>query len=176
MSIKSSLELIIHVDEDDNAIGSIEKIQAHKQALRHRAFSIMIYRNAANGKQWLLQQREKSKYHCGGLWTNSVCSHPHPNESTLDAAKRRLQEELGFTLPLHYCGKFHYISEFSNGLTENEIDHVFIGELQGQTIQPNPNEVQNIRWLNTAEIKAALKAHPEQFTPWFPQVLQLITD
>ena len=107
----------------------MEKMEAHKKGLLHRAFSVFIF----NGKgEMLLQQRALNKYHSGGLWTNACCSHPMPGEKTEDAADRRLKEELGFETPLEKIFDFVYKAEFDNGLTEYEFDHVFAGEYEGE--------------------------------------------
>ena len=175
MESSKTIERVILVDDADQVIGDEEKITAHRLALCHRAFSIFIYRDLGQQREWLLQQRHIDKYHCGGLWTNTVCSHPRPNETTLAAANRRLEEEMGFSVKLTYCGKFHYISEFDNGLTENEIDYVYIGPYQDETIHPNPSEVQDYRWLTRSSLEQEIQLQPQQFTPWFTSVLTMIS-
>lgn len=169
---------VILVDEQDNPIGEADKLEAHQQGLLHRAFSIFVIRK--QGEQWetLLQQRQQNKYHGGGLWTNTCCSHPQPNELTIDAAQRRLQEEMGFTLPLKEIGCFTYRAEFTNGLIEHEVDHVFIGyyDEHKQEITPNKDEVMNYQWLTLAKAHAAFEKNPEQFTPWFAQALNVVKD
>src|SRR5690348_1838378 len=117
-------EEVILVNERDEPTGSMEKMEAHRKALLHRAFSIFIL---STGGEMLLQQRARSKYHSAGLWTNACCSHPRPGEDVHDAALRRLSEELGFTTSLEKIFDFIYRSEFENGLTEHEFDHVFVG-------------------------------------------------
>jgi isopentenyl-diphosphate delta-isomerase len=114
----------------------------------------------------LLQQRAEEKYHCGGLWTNTCCSHPRPEEDTAAAAKRRLQEELGFTTPIKKAFDFVYKAPFSNGLTEYEFDHVFFGEYEGD-LRPNPKEVAAVRYLSVNTIQSMMEEKPAQFTPWF---------
>ncbi len=121
-----------------------------------------------------MQQRAHGKYHCPGLWTNTCCSHPHPGETILAAGSRRLQQELGFTADLTDIGWFHYNVHFENGLSENEIDHVLIGDLSPNTTpEPNPAEVSALRWITIETLEQELSAHPENFTPWLKQALQL---
>lgn len=141
----------------------MDKMQAHEQGLLHRAFSIFIF----NGKgEMLLQQRAASKYHSGGLWTNTCCSHPLPGEETLDAAYRRLQEEMGFTTELQKAFQFTYKTDFENGLTEHEVDHVFTGVYDG-TIEPDPAEVSNYAFCPMDEIRRSIKDEPHLYTSWF---------
>jgi len=125
---------VILVDKNDNPIGTEEKLQAHKDAKLHRCFSILIFNS--DGKM-MIHQRQKGKYHCGGLWTNACCSHPRPGECTLDAAHRRLVEEMGFDTELEELFSFTYKAEFPNGLAEHEFDHVFKGVFNG-TPKPDP--------------------------------------
>jgi isopentenyl-diphosphate Delta-isomerase len=162
---------VVLVDENDEAIGVMEKIQAHQKALLHRAFSIFIF-NKKN--EMLLHQRAFSKYHSAGLWTNACCSHPQQNENLLQAATKRLQEEMGFVTPITKAFDFIYKAAFDNGLTEHEFDHVFIGNYDGE-IHPNANEVADYLFLNIADIKKNLKENPSKFTVWFaiafPKVL-----
>src|SRR5688572_13811853 len=113
---------VILVNEQDEVIGTMEKITAHRKAILHRAFSVFIFNSKG---EMLLQQRAFNKYHSGGLWTNACCSHPAPGEHTADAAGRRLQEEMGFSASIQKIFEFTYFSEFENGLTEHEFDHVF---------------------------------------------------
>ena len=122
------LEEVVLVNEKDEAIGTMEKMAAHEKALLHRAFSVFVFNK--NG-DLLMQQRAHSKYHSGGLWTNTCCSHPRPGEHVADAANRRLQEEMGFTTSLNKAFDFTYKAAFDNGLTEHEFDHVFIGIYEG---------------------------------------------
>ncbi|MBN1820393.1 MAG: isopentenyl-diphosphate Delta-isomerase, partial [Prolixibacteraceae bacterium] len=113
---------VICVDENDNPIGEMEKMEAHEKAVLHRAFSVFIFNSK---KELLLQQRSAGKYHSALLWTNTCCSHPVPGELTENAAKRRLKEEMGMNAELKFLFKFQYKAPFDNGLTEHEIDHVF---------------------------------------------------
>ena len=156
-------EKVILVDEHDNMIGTMDKMDAHRQGMLHRAFSIFIFNRKG---EMLLQQRAMSKYHSAGLWTNACCSHPQPGEKTIDAAQRRLMEELGFETPIRKIFDFTYKAEFENGLTEYEFDHVFAGEYEGQT-NISPAEVNDFCYKETSEIKSMLESHPQKFTAWF---------
>ncbi len=157
------MEEVILVDEHDVSVGAMEKMEAHEKAVLHRAFSVFIFN--ANGEM-LLQQRALSKYHSGGLWTNSCCSHPRPGEEIYQAASRRLTEEMGFTTPIKKVFDFIYKADFSNGLTEYEFDHVFAGYYDGK-IEPNEIEVCNYQYRSMQEIESMLKDDPELFTVWF---------
>jgi isopentenyl-diphosphate Delta-isomerase len=164
-------EQIILVNEQDHEIGQEEKQTVHEKALLHRAFSVFIFRKNNGQQELLLQQRQHDKYHCGGLWTNSCCGHPRPGETIVEAATRRLQEEMGFVVVLQEVGMFQYRAEFDNGLVENEIDHVLIGFLQDQEIKPNPAEAADYRWIDMPELQAELSDNPENFTPWLEKGL-----
>jgi isopentenyl-diphosphate delta-isomerase type 1 len=168
----AATEHVVLVDKDDNPIGIAGKIQAHREGLCHRAFSIFVFYDG----QLLLQQRAKEKYHSPDLWTNTCCSHPRPDEEMIAAGQRRLKEEMGIEVALQVIGRFHYIAHFNNGLTENEIDYVLIGTTPHKIITPNPIEVQTYRWITLPELNRELAAHPEQFTPWFAQALALVTE
>lgn len=154
---------VILVDENDQPQGVMEKLEAHQKGVLHRAFSVFIL-NKAN--QMLLQRRALSKYHSPGLWTNACCSHPAPGEMTVDAAQRRLTEEMGFTCSLTKIKSFVYRTEFDNGLIEHEFDHIFLGDYNG-SISPDKNEVEEYRWYEISEIDQLLKNEPTQFTSWF---------
>jgi isopentenyl-diphosphate delta-isomerase len=156
-------QYVILVDEQDREIGVMEKMEAHRTASLHRAFSIFIFNNQ---EKLLLQQRSAGKYHSAGLWTNTCCSHPQPGEETEVAADRRLQEEMGFTTPLFKAFEFVYMAGFSNGLVEHEYDHVLIGSYNGP-VQPNGNEVGNYCYQTIEEIKAGLSVAPGNYTEWF---------
>ena len=154
---------VILVNEHDDMVGIMDKMEAHKQGLLHRAFSIFIFNSKG---EMLLQQRALTKYHSGGLWTNACCSHPMPGEKTIDAALRRLNEELGLETPVEKIFDFIYKAEFDNGLTEYEFDHVFAGEYDGK-IDSNPAEVSDYCYKEISEIKNMLQTHPQKFTAWF---------
>lgn len=163
---------VILVNERDEQIGVLEKMEAHRKALLHRAFSIFIFNSK---KEMLLQRRAAAKYHSPGLWTNACCSHPRPGEDTANAAARRLREELGFTTALKKIFDFTYRSEFENGLTEYEFDHVYVGDYE-ETIDPNPEEVDGIVYRDLDEIANDLEARPECYTSWFHLAFPLVRD
>lgn len=166
------MERVILVTEQDEPIGSMEKMEAHWKGVLHRAFSVFIINDR---NEMLLQQRAKTKYHSGGLWTNACCSHPRPDEATDSAAVRRLQEELGFTAPITKIFDFHYNAAFDNGLTEHEYDHVYFGNYTGK-IFPNNSEVQDYCYKKLEDIQSTINSHPHKYTAWFciafPKVLQ----
>lgn len=163
---------VILVNDNDQQTGTMEKLEAHKKGLLHRAFSVFIFNDKG---EMLLQQRALDKYHSGGLWTNSCCSHPMPGEAVDAAAHRRLYEEMGFNCDLHALFRFTYRTEFDNGLIEHEYDHVFTGTYNGN-INPDPAEVNAYRFLSTDSISRLLQEQPQQFTSWFilafPQVVK----
>ena len=167
---------VLLVDMNDNPIGEAEKLQAHKQGLLHRAFSIFIYRKNAHGIEYLLQKRASQKYHCGGLWTNTCCSHPNTQKERTISVQERLKFEMGMDIPfenIKFIKKFTYKAVFDNGLTEHEIDHVFMAEYQGENIQPNPEEVDDMRWINLDILEDDLAKNPQNYTAWLPQVLHI---
>lgn len=168
---------VILVNPSDEAIGTEEKLIAHQYGMLHRAFSVLIFREQNGKKELLLQKRNIKKYHCGGLWTNTCCSHPRPEEADLlKAAENRLKEEMGISVPLHKKGVFHYIAKFDNGLCENEIDHVFVGTYQGhEAIEINLEEVEDFRWVEVNVLRDHMATAPEQYTPWLKEALQIAT-
>ena len=163
-------EHVILVDETDTPVGTMEKMEAHRKALLHRAFSVFIFDSKGN---MLLQRRAPGKYHSPGLWTNACCSHPRPGEDTREAALRRLQEELGFSTPLEKSFDFIYRTEFGNGLTEHEFDHVFIGRYDGP-IAPDASEVSDYCFRSPAAIHEDLAVTPGRFTTWFHLAFPLV--
>lgn len=156
-------EFVITVNEQDEPVGVAEKMEAHEKALLHRAFSVFIFNDQ---NQVLLQQRALSKYHSGGKWTNSCCGHPRPGENILEAAQRRLNEEMGIVCVLNHQFTFMYKAALDNDLTENEIDHVFFGTYRGQPVL-HPEEAMAYTWAEINEVSLEIKNHPEQFTEWF---------
>jgi len=169
----SATEYVILVDENNQEIGQAEKMAAHEQCLLHRAFSVFIYRDKPQ-RELLIQQRADDKYHAGGLWTNTCCSHPRPGEDVIAAGERRLQEELGISAKLKSLGWFQYTAHFTNGLAENEIDYVLVGKIDAdQNIIANPQEVQAFRWVTIDILRAELASSPEKFTPWFARALEV---
>ncbi|HWB93896.1 MAG TPA: isopentenyl-diphosphate Delta-isomerase [Puia sp.] len=165
-------EEVILVDENDMPLGVMEKIEAHEKALLHRAFSVFIFDRKG---RMLLQRRAAGKYHSPGLWTNACCSHPRPGEETEAAAIRRLREELGFTTSLTRLFAFTYRSEYDNGLTEHEFDHVFVGQYNGE-IRPDPAEVGDYCYRNMAEIAADMLSDPGRYTSWFHLAFPLVNE
>lgn len=151
------------VDKNDRQEGTEEKLKAHQKGRLHRAFSIFIF--SPKG-EWLLQKRAKGKYHSGSLWTNTCCSHPQPGESLNKATHRRLKEEMGFDCPLEKIFRFSYRAKLDRGLTENEIDHVFVGEFAGRP-RPNPEEAEDWRSVSWLKLDQELKKYPDRFTCWF---------
>jgi len=163
---------VILVDQDDNEFGIEEKIKVHNLGLLHRAFSIFVF----DRDLLLLQQRNKSLYHSGGLWSNTCCSHPLPNEKIIDAGIRRLKEEMGFTLELQNIGKITYKHYFPNNMIEHEIDHILIGYYNNQPIIANEMEVMDYKWMSIDSTKQDMSEYPEQYTMWFSQALNLALD
>lgn len=153
---------VILVNEKDEPMGIMDKLEAHQKGLLHRAFSIFIFNNAG---QLLLQRRAKDKYHSPGLWTNTCCSHPRPEESTLDAAKRRLKEEMGIETSLEKKFDFIYRAQLDNDLIEYEFDHVYTGQFNSNPIL-NLNEVLEYRWVSIHELKNEIEQHPEEYSEW----------
>ena len=157
------MEEVILVDEHDNEIGTMEKMQAHREAKLHRAFSVFVF-NSKN--ELMLHKRASHKYHSGGLWTNTCCSHPAPGESTADAAVRRLDEEMGFTCPVKENFHFLYCRKLDNELTENELDHVFTGYYEDDPVL-NPQEVEDWKWISKKDLLHSIENNPELYTEWF---------
>ncbi|HVM87608.1 MAG TPA: isopentenyl-diphosphate Delta-isomerase [Puia sp.] len=157
------LQEVILVDESDNVTGKMEKMEVHRRSMLHRAFSVFIF-NCKN--EMLLQKRATNKYHSGGLWTNTCCSHPSPGEQTIKSAARRLNEEMGFSTNLEEIFHFIYKHEFENGLTEYEFDHVFIGYHNGE-ISPNKEEVCDYCFMAMDAIENLLMNQPQKFSAWF---------
>jgi isopentenyl-diphosphate delta-isomerase len=159
-------EQVILVDEADRELGVLEKLAAHQNGgVLHRAVSVLLFDETS---RLLLQQRAAEKYHCGGLWSNTCCTHPRPGEAPHAAARRRLREELGIAAPLRFAFSFIYRHTFDNGLTEHELDHVFWGRVASETPAPfDPSEVAAVRWVSRAELDAELAHAPERFTYWF---------
>ncbi|MCX8470581.1 MAG: isopentenyl-diphosphate Delta-isomerase [Chitinophagaceae bacterium] len=165
-------QLMILVNEQDEQIGLMPKMQTHELGILHRAFSIFLF---TEDGQMILQKRATQKYHSPGLWTNACCSHPMQNETIEDAAKRRLQEELGIAIPLQYAFHFIYKANMGNGLTEHEFDHVFIGHFHHH-IEFNTEEVAAIKIISLPELEIDMENNPNDYTVWFkiayPQLKQ----
>lgn len=160
-------EELILVNRQNRAVGRGEKRAVHEAGLLHRAFSIFLV-DAAGGI--LIQQRNRAKYHSGGLWANSCCGHPRPGETTLKAAERRLGEELGVTTKLHFGFRAHYRADFSNGLAENEIVYVYFGAVPDD-VRPNPREVASLAVRSLVDLKNDAARHPENYVFWLNHYL-----
>lgn len=167
-SKKEAMESVILVDEHDNPVGTAEKIQAHRDGLLHRAFSVFLFDGKGNT---LLQQRALNKYHSQGLWSNACCSHPAPGEEVHVGAERRLREEMGIVnCPLIHLFSFAYRTEFPNGLIEHEYDYVFAGVFEGDPM-PNADEVMGWKWMRIEELKTDIVVNPERYTYWIREIL-----
>ena len=165
-------ELIILVDEKDNQIGTGEKLIVHKEGKLHRCFSIFVFNSK---EEIMLQRRAKSKYHSGGLWTNTCCSHPRAGEENEEAAHRRLTEEMGFDCGLKEIFTFSYKAQLDQGLTENEFDHVFIGYYDGDP-KINPEEADEWKWVSMNDLDEDIKNYPEKYTVWSLIAFEKIKD
>lgn len=161
------MNTVILVDEHDVEVGTSEKLKAHQDGLLHRAFSIFIF-NSKN--ELLIQQRANEKYHSGGLWTNTCCSHPAPNMDLVTCAKERLWEEMGLRVDeLIVKSHFIYKAEFSNGLVEHELDYILVG-ITNENPVLNPDEAQNFKWISLEDLKSKMKMNPHQFTFWLKEI------
>ena len=160
--------LVVLVDENDAPLGTMEKMEAHRDGGHlHRAFSGIVF--SPRG-EILLQRRAATKYHSQSLWTNTCCSHPAPGETTLEAAHRRLREEMGFDVPLQEVFSFVYRAGLDTGLTEYEYDHVLVGEFSGEPLC-NPQEVDDWRWISPEVLKADMEAFPQKYSAWFKIII-----
>ncbi len=155
-------ENVVLVDEFDNELGVMEKMEAHQKGVLHRAFSIFIFNSKG---EVLLQKRAKSKYHCGGLWSNTCCSHPRQNESLVNATSRRLMEEMGMKVELFSSFSFIYKAELDKELVEHELDHVFVGYSNDIPLY-NTDEVEGYCYLSPEDLMMGFEKHPEEYTPW----------
>ncbi len=156
-------EHVILVNEKDEQIGLMAKLEAHQKALLHRAFSVFIFND---NNELMLQQRAAHKYHSPLLWANTCCSHQRDGESNLEAGRRRLQEEMGFVCELKEVTSFIYKAPFDNGLTEHELDHILIGNYNESPFI-NREEVENFKWMTLEEVKNDIIATPTIYTAWF---------
>lgn len=163
---------VILVDPRGNEVGQMEKLEAHEKGLLHRAFSIFVFNSKG---EVLLQKRAITKYHSGGLWANSCCSHPRPGEDINLAVHRRLQEEVGFDCPLRESFSFVYKKVFDNGLTEYEFDHVFTGSYDGP-VTPNPEEAEEHKWVPWHEFVADIQARPNIYAFWVREIIRILHD
>jgi len=163
---------VILVNEKDEPIGLMPKMEAHEKALLHRAFSVFVMN--AKGET-MLQQRAKHKYHSPLLWTNTCCSHQREGESNIDAGKRRLMEEMGFTTDLKELFNFVYKAPFDNGLTEHEFDHVMVGYFEEEP-NINPDEVADWKWMQPKDVKKDIAENPNEYTEWFKIIFERFYD
>jgi isopentenyl-diphosphate delta-isomerase len=154
---------VITVDHNDEILGYMEKLEAHKKGVLHRAISVFILNSKG---EWLLQQRGEDKYHSGSLWSNATCTHPFKGESNLEAAHRRLQEEMGLQTKLSKLFSFQYRVSLDNKLIEHELDHVFVGYTD-EIPKINREEVSSFRYISPENLFYEIENHPERFTEWF---------
>jgi isopentenyl-diphosphate delta-isomerase len=160
-------EQVVLVDENDAAVGTLEKQRAHVEGRLHRALSVFVLNSRG---EMLLQRRARGKYHSGGLWTNTCCSHPRPGEAVGQAARRRLREEMGIDTELTPLFEFTYRAQVGPRLVEHEYDHVFAGLYDGEPL-PSADEVDGWRWVPVADVAAQVREDPDAFTPWFRVVV-----
>lgn len=163
---------VILVNENDQVIGKMEKMEAHEKALLHRAISVFVLNSKG---EWLLQRRALNKYHSSGLWTNTTCSHPYPDESTHAAAERRLLEEMGLTCELKEIFTFIYKEKLDNNLSEYELDHVFVG-FSDDLPQINKTEVMEWRYISFDQICSEIETNPSKYTVWFYKIFSKVND
>jgi len=156
-------ELVVLVDEKNNQIGLMPKMEAHEKGVLHRAFSVFVFNKKG---ELMLQQRAASKYHSPLLWTNTCCSHQREGESNVQAGRRRLQEEMGFTTDLKEVFSFIYKAPFDNGLTEHELDYVLVGSFEEKP-NINKDEVESYKWMPLKDVKKDIENNPEIYTEWF---------
>jgi isopentenyl-diphosphate delta-isomerase len=157
--MRDSEEMMVLVDADDRIIGTGEKLETHRNGTLYRAFSVIVWSSAG---RLLLQKRAIRKYHSGGLWTNACCGHPRPKEDIETAARRQLEEEMGFTCKLSPLGTITYRAEFEGGMVEHELVHVFRGLYDG-TVSPDPTGAEGYQWASLAEVRADIAAMPERY-------------
>jgi isopentenyl-diphosphate delta-isomerase len=162
------MEHVILVDENDRAIGTMEKMEAHRKGVLHRAFSVLLFNSKG---ELLIQKRSGNKYHSAGLWTNTCCSHPRPDETLPEAAMRRLQEEMGIQVDVEPLYSFIYRVNLDGGLIEHELDHVLIGHFDGEP-ELNHDEASAWRYASMAQLKQEALENPSEFTHWFKLILQ----
>jgi isopentenyl-diphosphate delta-isomerase len=162
------MEHVILVDKHDSELGIMEKMEAHRKGVLHRAFSVLVFNSKG---ELLIQKRAPAKYHSAGLWTNTCCSHPRAGERIEDAAQRRLREEMGLDLKPEKAYSFIYRTELDGGLIENELDHVLVATFDGKPVL-NPEEAQDWKYISLPDLKARMRSHPEEFTYWFKLIVQ----
>ena len=161
-------EQVVLVTENDEVLGLMNKQEAHEKGILHRAFSVFLFNNEG---EMLLQKRAKGKYHSPGCWTNAVCSHPRDGESYLQAAQRRMREELGISSKLEEKFHFIYKADVGQELWEHELDYVFYGIFEGE-FQLNTEEVESVRYIKMEELLEEIEQNPDDFTAWFKIILK----
>lgn len=161
-------EEVVLINSKDEVLGSMKKMEAHENGLLHRAFSVFLFNDKG---EMLLQQRAATKYHSPNQWTNAVCSHPRMNETYEEAAKRRMEEELGIDVEIEKKFHFLYKAEVGDQLWEHELDHVFTGNYEGD-FKLNPEEVAEVRYISMEDLENEMKVNPEHFTEWFKIILK----
>lgn len=161
------MEHVILVDEHDNELGTMEKMEAHRKGVLHRAFSILVFNSKG---EILMQRRSTKKYHSGGLWTNTCCSHPLPQETMASATRRKLMQEMGIDVETRFVYKFIYRAHLDGNLIEHEVDHVFFGYFDGEPMI-NTDEVDEWRFATIGDLKADMSARPDEYTHWFKLII-----
>lgn len=161
------MEQVVLVNDHDEETGVMEKMEAHRTGSLHRAFSVLLFNSRG---EMLLQKRAQTKYHSSGLWTNTCCSHPRPGESLEEATRRKLRQEMGIEANPRFAFKFQYKAPLDNQLIEYEIDHVFIGQFDGEPVL-NEHEAEDWRFVDLHSLKQQIHTDPQQFTPWFRLIL-----
>jgi isopentenyl-diphosphate Delta-isomerase len=159
---------VVLVDENDNEVGIMEKMEAHRKGILHRALSILLFNSKG---ELMLQKRAENKYHSGGLWTNTCCSHPLPGETMEDATRRSLLHEMGISLQPEFAYKFLYFAEVDDGLKEHELDYVFAAKYDGEP-SINPQEVADWQFLNIATLKKDIEENPSHYSSWFRLIVK----
>lgn len=171
MTSNNTADMVVLVDAGDNTLGTMEKMEAHRKGVLHRAVSILVFNNR---KEWLLHRRAREKYHAGGLWTNACCTHPFLEESYEDAACRRMMEEMGIEVEAKRLVRlfdFTYTALFDNGLTEHEYDRVFAYITDTEPV-PNPDEVMDWKYSSQETLDSDIRNNPDLYTPWFRIIYQ----
>lgn len=157
---------VILIDSTDNVTGTMDKIEAHQKGLLHRAISVFIFNSKG---EWMLQQRALNKYHSAGLWSNACCTHPQPGESYRQAAQRRLGEEMGIDCELSEVSQLIYKAQFDNGLTEHELDRIFVGITDTLPVI-NAEEVHDWKYIPSDKLEADFQSDPDKYTVWFKEI------
>ena len=169
-ALNMRIEYVVLVNQEDRSLGTLEKMEAHERGVLHRAFSVFVFNSKG---ELMLQQRALEKYHSPGLWSNTVCSHPRADETPLQGASRRMQEEMGFSCSLEKAFTFIYKADVGDGLTEHEFDHVFFGFCDTLP-RINEEEVADWKYMSMDDVEADIKAHPELYTVWFKIALKQV--